>query len=174
MERSPRAVVLVFDEAIDAEFVQLQVQDRAGRRVDRAGPYHPGGREERLAVGLRRRLEGIYAASYRVISEDGHPVVKRITFRVRPPKPAGEEQERTEPVSLAGAPMPGSPAGHAETGGVTDTAFAVARGLGYLAIALAVGGIVFLFVAWLPALGHVAGGGSSWLEVSERFTRLLK
>jgi hypothetical protein len=33
---------------------------------------------------------------------------------------------------------------------------------------------VFLFVAWLPALGHVAGGGSSWLEVSERFTRLLK
>jgi copper transport protein len=174
LERSPRTVVLVFDEAIDAEFVQLQVQDSAGRRVDRADPYHPGGREERLAVRLRPRLEGGYAASYRVISEDGHPVVKRITFRVRPPKPARDGGERMEPVAPGRAPMPGQDAGHLETGGVTDTAFAVARGLGYLAIALAVGGLVFLLVVWLPALGHVVGGGSSWLEVSERFTRLLK
>jgi copper transport protein len=174
LERSPRTVVLVFDEAIEAEFVQLQVRDSGGRRVDRAEPYHPGGREERLAVRLGPRLEGTYAASYRVISEDGHPVVKRIAFRVRPPKPAGEGVERTEPVPAGRAPMSDDAAGHAETGGVTDTTFAVARGLGYLAIALAVGGIVFLFVAWLPALGQVAAGDSSWLEVSEGFTRLLK
>src|SRR5688572_9509294 len=76
LERSPRTVQLVFDEAIDPAFVQLQVQDRAGRRVDRGGPYHPGGREERLAVRLKPGLEGGYVASYRVISEDGHPVVK--------------------------------------------------------------------------------------------------
>jgi copper transport protein len=173
LERSPRTVLLLFDEAIDAEFVRLRVEDSAGRRVDRAAPYHPGGREERLAVRLRPGLEGSYAASYRVISEDGHPVVKRITFRVRPPMPAGEEEQR-EPVPPGGAPMPGDDAGHLETGGVTDTAFAVARGLGYLAIALAVGGIVFLFVVWLPALGSVAGGGSSWLEASESFSRMLK
>jgi copper transport protein len=85
LERSPRTVVLVFDEAIDPEFVQLEVEDAAGRRVDRGEPYHPGGREERLAVRLERGLEGSYAASYRVISEDGHPVVKRTTFRVRRP-----------------------------------------------------------------------------------------
>jgi copper transport protein len=178
LERSPRAVVLVFNEAIDAEFVQLQVQDNAGRRVDRAEPYHPGGREERLGVRLRPELEGTYVASYRVISEDGHPVVKRTTFRVRPPMPAEEEEEEEQmaPAPSGGASMPDDAAGHAdlETGGVTDTAFAVARGLGYLAIALAVGGLVFLFVVWLPALAHVAGGGPTWLNVSESFTRLLK
>lgn len=174
LERSPRTVVLVFNEAIDAEFVQLQVQDSAGRRVDRAEPYHPGGREERLAVRLQPRLDGTYVASYRVISEDGHPVVKRTTFRVRPPMPEGEKEEQREPVPPGGARMPGEADGHLEPGGVTDTAFAVARGLGYLAIALVVGGIVFLFAAWLPAVAQVAGGGSSWLEVSESFTRLLK
>src|ERR671916_92196 len=86
LERSPRTVLLVFDEAIDAEFVRLQVVDRSGRRVDRGGPYHPGGREERLAVRLEPGLEGAYAASYRVISEDGHPVVKRTAFRVQAPE----------------------------------------------------------------------------------------
>ena len=176
LERSPRTVVLVFDEAIDAEFVQLQVRDNAGRRVDRAEPYHPAGREERLAVRLRSGLEGAYAASYRVISEDGHPVVKRIAFRVRPPMPANEREKRMEPAPPRGGSMPDAAAGHEDlaTGGVTNAAFAVARGLGYLAIALAVGGLVFLFVAWLPALMEVAGGGSTWLNVSERFTRLLR
>jgi copper transport protein len=175
LERSPRAVVLVFDEAIDAEFVRLQVQDSAGRRVDRAEPYHPGGRDERLAVRLELRLEGRYVASYRVISEDGHPVVKRSTFRVRPPRPMGQDEEMKAAPPQGGA-MPDDGADHAalETGGVTDTAFAVARGLGYLAIALAVGGVVFLFIAWLPALAHVAGGGAAWLGVSESFIRLLK
>src|ERR671914_1510538 len=81
LERSPRTVVLVFDEAIDPEFVRLQVVGRGGRRVDRGGPYHPGGREERLAVRLSPGLEGTYVASHRVISQDRHPVVKRTPFR---------------------------------------------------------------------------------------------
>ncbi|MGH2746094.1 MAG: copper resistance CopC/CopD family protein [Thermoleophilaceae bacterium] len=178
LERSPRAVVLVFDEAIDPEFVRLQVEDRAGRRVDRGEPYHPGGREERLAVRLAPGLEGAYAASYRVISEDGHPVVKRTAFRVRPPM----RQRDDEGMPPAAGAAPTGPAmrdrggEHEELdiGAVTDAAFAVARGLGYLAIALAVGGVVFLFAAWLPALAHVAGGGRAWLAASERFARLVR
>jgi copper transport protein len=179
LERSPRAVVLVFDEAIDPEFVQLRVEDRLGRRVDRGEPYHPGGREERLAVRLAPRLDGAYAASYRVISEDGHPVVKRTPFRVRPPMRERDEEEAMSPGAGAG---PGGPAmregggEHAQlaTGRVTEAAFAVTRGLGYLAMALAVGGVVFLLVAWLPALTGLAGGEAAWVAVSERFVRLLR
>ena len=188
LERSPRAVLLVFDEAIDAEFVRLQVVDRSGRRVDRGGPYHPGGREERLAVRLEPGLEGAYAASYRVISEDGHPVVKRTPFRVRPPMAEREEVGAMSPpagdvrggaaLQVCGSQAMREEAGaeHAalETDAVTDAAFAVTRGLGYLAIALAVGGAVFLFVVWLPALAHVAGGGSAWLDASERFARIAR
>jgi copper transport protein len=181
LERSPRTVVLVFDEAIDAEFVRLQVEDRAGRRVDRGEPYHPGGREERLAVRLEPELEGAYVASYRVISEDGHPVVKRTAFRVRPPIQEREKKEEgaMSPPAGAGPADPAMQAGGGEhedleTGGVTDAAFAVTRGLGYLAMALAIGGMVFLFVVWLPALAHVAGGGSGWLAASERFARIAR
>jgi copper transport protein len=182
LERSPRAVLLVFDEAIDPQFVQLRVEDRAGGRVDRGEPYHPGGREERLAVRLQPRLDGAYVASYRVISEDGHPVVKRTPFRVR--APMAERKERAE--GQMSPPAGAGPSGGAmqasgggehedlEPSGMTDAAFAVTRGLGYLAIALAVGGLVFLFVVWLPALVQVAGGGSGWLAASERFARLAR
>lgn len=175
LERSPPRVLLVFDEAIDPEFVRLRVEDDAGRRMDRDGPYHPGGREERLAVRLAPGLEGAYAASYRVISEDGHPVVKRTAFRVRPPM--RERDEGASPPPPAGAPPMRDAGGEheqLEAGAVTDAAFAVTRGLGYLTLALGVGGVVFLFVAWLPGLAHVAGGGPGWLSVSERFARLLK
>jgi copper transport protein len=198
LEHSPRTVLLVFDEAIDPEFVRLQVVDAAGRRVDRGGPYHPGGREERLAVRLQPELEGAYAASYRVISEDGHPVVKRSTFRVRPPMPEPEESGGGAAPGAGGASGPeggrGEPGAmqeggpgeskgmqpdggeHAslETGQVTDTAFAVTRGLGYLAMALAIGAAVFLFAVWLPALAHVAGGGSGWVAASDAFARLVR
>ena len=68
------------------------------------------------------------------------------------------------------------PGGHADTesGQVTDVAFAAARGLGYLAIALAIGGALFLFVAWLPGLAQVAGGQREWLDVSTTFARSLR
>jgi copper transport protein len=177
LERSPRAVELTFDEGIDAAFLRLRVQDAAGRRVDRGDPYHPGDREEVVAVRLRRGLDGRYVASYRVISEDGHPVTRRTFFRVRPP--AREEQEpgkEAPPADMErGMPPPTgeSAFGHGdpESGAVTSAAFAVARGLGYLAMALAVGGVVFLLVVWRPALARVGGGAGEWSRVSERFAR---
>ena len=186
LERSPRAVVLTFDEGIEPAFVRLQVQDADGRRVDRGDPYHPEGRDEVLAVRLQERLDGRYFASYRVISEDGHPVTRRIAFAVRPPavedKPRDEEQAEGQgampPEEDAGAMPPpdeGTPA-HEEdgSGAVTSAAFAVARGLGYLAMALAIGGIVFLLVVWGPALARVAGAGTGWPAASERFARLTR
>ena len=180
VERSPRVVVLTFDEGIEAAFVRLRVQDASGRRVDRGEPYHPGGREERLAVELESKLEGRYFASYRVISADGHPVTKQATFRVRPPAPAADEQDAggmSPPAQNGPATMP-PPAGEgppahtdAESGVITSAAFATARGLGYLAMALAIGGVVFLLIVWLPGLARVAGAGTGWADLSERFAR---
>ena len=182
LERSPRAVVLTFDEGIEPAFLRLQVQDATGRRVDRGDPYHPGDREEVLAVRLRPRLDGRYFASYRVISSDGHPVTRRTVFRVRPPE---EERREQEPADEQGAMPPGedegampAPSGEStpgheqgESGTMTSTAFAVARGLSYLAMALAIGGVVFLLVVWLPALAGVAGAGAAWAGLSRRFAR---
>jgi copper transport protein len=183
LKRAPDTVVLTFDEGIDAAFVRLQVQDADGRQVVRGDPYHPGGREEQLAVRLQPGLDGRHSASYRVISEDGHPVTRRTTFTVRPPAPPEEETRDDRPAGDEGG-MPGAQQGggsmpptgesapdHEESGPVTSAAFAVARGLGYLAMALAAGGIVFLLVVWLPAVRHAAGAGTEWSRLSERFAR---
>ena len=187
LKQSPRTVTLTFNEGIETEFVRLRVQDSSGRRVERGEPFHPRDREELVSVRLQPDLDGRIVASYRVISADGHPVVKRTTFRVTPPAPPpeeeSEEEEAMEPAPGAGAggeeePMP--PAGAeeeehlAEAGPVTDSSFAAARGLGYLAMALAIGAVAFLLVAWLPALATSAGGGADWRAASERFASRMR
>jgi copper transport protein len=176
LDRSPNRFLLVFEEEIDLGLVQLEVRDSSGRSVARGDPFNPGGNGARVAVRLEPGLEGTIVASYRAISEDGHPVAKRTVFRVRAPK---EEKERAAPPPKAEPPGPsmGEKAGeHVDlgTGGATDAGFAVARGLGYLAMALAIGGVVFLLAAWLPGLAHVAGAGADWREVSDTFVRLVK
>jgi copper transport protein len=185
LERSPRAVVLTFDEGIEAAFVRLRVQDGGGRRVDSGEPYHPDDRDEQLAVRLKPGLDGRYFASYRVISADGHPVTKRIAFRVRPPAPVDDGDKQDEgamppPAQDEGAMMP-PPAGEgtpvheeSESGAITSSAFAISRGLGYLAMALAIGAITFLLVVWLPGLARTAGAGREWVALSGRFARRVR
>jgi copper transport protein len=188
LERAPQRFVLTFDEAIDTQFVQLEVRDASGRRADRGEAYHPGGSEERVAVRLRPDVEGRIVASYRVISEDGHPVAKRTVFRVRPPEPAADEGEQGAAPGGGGGDadkgaMPGGGEAamqeegeiHADLSGpVTDFAFAIARGLGYLALALAIGGMIFMGVVWLPALAHCATAATPWRDVSAGFVRALR
>jgi copper transport protein len=189
LKRSPRTVTLTFNEGIEAEFVRLRVEDSSGRSVSRGDPYHPRDREELVAVRLQPGLEGRIVASYRVISADGHPVTKRTAFRVRPPAPPpeeepAEEEEQMEPAPATGGggeeePMPPAAGAEeeehlAEAGTVTDTAFAAARGLGYLAMALAIGAVAFLLLAWLPALATQAGGGADWRAASERFAARMR
>jgi copper transport protein len=174
LSHSPREFVLTFDESIESDFVQLQVEDAAGRTADQGEPYHPQGHDELVAVRLRPALEGTYVASYRVISEDGHPVGKTTTFTVRPPTAADEGDQEEMPPGAAGSAMPPSEEHLDSVGPVTDTAFAAARGLGYLAIALAVGGAVFLAVVWLPALAQHAGAGAGWRAASETFVERVR
>ena len=180
LERVPRAVVLTFDEGIDPGLVRLQVVDAEGRRVDRGEMFHPGGREEIVAVRIARSAPGTYVARFRVISEDGHPVAEA------PQLPRAAEARRRR--GVAGHAGPGRGAAPARrpcreeepehldagTGPVTDVGFAAARALGYLAIALSIGGALFMFVAWLPALAQVATGGAEWMHVSATFARRLR
>jgi copper transport protein len=179
LERPPRTVVLTFNEGIDPGLVRLQVTDADGRRVDRGEMFHPGGREEIVSVRVATGAAGTYVARFRVISDDGHPVAKRLSFRVRP-KPADDEAAQATPAPAEEAPppsaMPPEESQHldAETGDVTDVGFAVTRAIGYLAIALSIGGVLFLFVAWLPAVAQVATGRGEWVRVSATFARRLR
>jgi copper transport protein len=99
---------------------------------------------------------GTYTATYRVISADSHPVSGGLVFSIGSASAGAGE---TVSQLLAGT----------STGPITDTAFGVARGLDYLAIALALGGLAFLLVAWRPALAAAAGAGESWTQASDAF-----
>jgi copper transport protein len=147
VKEEPGAVIFEFDEPVEGNFGAVRVYDAGGERVDEGDAFHPDGEGPRLGVHLKPGLpDGSYTATYRVVSADGHIVSSGYVFSI------GKQGEApTETV--------GELIGGAGNGKVTEVAYGLARGLEYTAIALAVGGVAFLFLCWLPALGAAAGVG---------------
>ncbi|HEX7300095.1 MAG TPA: copper resistance protein CopC [Solirubrobacteraceae bacterium] len=159
LRTQPNEVVFRFGESVEGNFGAVRVFDARGQRVDDGKVVHPGGHGSQVAVGLRPHLKrGTYTATYRVISADSHPVSGGVVFSIGK---AGTGPAETVADLLAGS----------STGAVTQIAFGVTRGLDYLAIALAVGGLGFVLVAWGPALAGAAGAGGGWPEASAIFAR---
>ncbi len=157
LKTQPAAVVFRFGESVEGNFGAVRVFDARGRRVDDNKVFHPGGRGPEVAVGLQPHLkDGTYTATYRVISADSHPVSGGVVFTIGH---AGTGSARTVAELLAGS----------NVGAATEIAFGITRGLDYLAIALGVGGLVFLLAAWRPALALAAGAGAGWPEASAVF-----
>src|ERR1700761_9836614 len=147
VKKEPSAVIFEFDEPVEGNFGAVRVYDAAGERVDEGDAFHPNGEGPRLGVHLKPGLpDGSYTATYHVVSQDGHIVSSGYVFSIGK---AGKTP--TQPV--------GELIGGSGNGKVTEVAYGLARGLEYTAIALAVGGVTFLFLCWLPALGAAAGGG---------------
>ena len=157
VRRAPDRVLLRFDESVEAAFGSVRVYDSHGGRVDTGPTEHPAGRGDSVAVDLRPGLgDGIYTATYRVISSDSHPVSGGFTFTV----------------GAGGAAPTSSVADLIDAGGagpVTETAFGAVRALNYLAIALLAGGLAFALVVWRPALSHRAQAGERWDAASDAF-----
>jgi len=138
VSRAPGQVAFRFDEGVEGNFGAVRVFDARGDRVDRGDAFHPGSRQDELAVALRPGLgRGTYTATYRVVSADSHVVSGGFVFSIGEATVAGATVEE-----LLGAPG---------TGRVTSTAFAAARALQYAAIAIAGGALAFLLLVWIPA-----------------------
>jgi copper transport protein len=138
--REPADVVFRFDEPVEASFGAVRVFDARGRRVDDGKLVRPGGDQRVAGTALKRGLaDGTYTATYRVISADGHPVSGGFTFSIG---------------HAGAAPSKGVAdlIGSANAGPVTEVAFGATKALGYLAIALVLGGLGFLALVWRPAL----------------------
>ena len=97
-----------------------------------------------MGVGLKPGLpDGTYTATYRVISADTHIVYGGLVFSIGHAGPAPK-------VTVAGL------IGRNESGEVTEVAFGAVRGLDYVSLALFIGGLAFLLVAWLAGLAAAA------------------
>jgi copper transport protein len=157
LDRAPRAVTLRFDEDVETAFGALRVLAASGKRVDDGHIARPGGRGSVVSVALRRGLpSGTYTAAYRVISDEGHPVSGAFVFR------AG-----------AGAREPGEPVATLAAGAQAPPAVRQAASLNrtgsYLALALGLGTLLFLFACWLPTLREVSGAEPRWRDAAEAF-----
>ena len=151
VETQPEAVVFHFSEAVEMNFSSVHIYDATGDVVDDGAPVHPDGVTSDVSIGFQPDIaHGTYTATYRVISADGHPVSGGFLFSVGE---AGAAPTKTV-AELSGG---------ANAGCATTTAFAVARAVQYGAIALAIGGFVFLLCrgsavyARSPGPGRVAG-----------------
>jgi copper transport protein len=161
-KQEPKQIVFRFSESVEGNFGAIRVYDRTGARVESGEAFHLGGKGSNLATHLKGGLpKGTYTATYRVISADGHPVSGGLVFSIGKP-------------SAAGATVSQLLAQRSTTGGITDFAFGVARGVQYASIALAIGTVFFLFAIWLPSLASVAGADRRWQLASERFVSRLR
>jgi copper transport protein len=147
VKQEPSAVIFEFDEPVEGNFGAVRVYDATGERVDEGDAFHPNGEGPKLGVHLKPGLpDGSYTATYRVVSADGHIVSSGYVFSIGK---AGKAPTQTVGELIGGS----------GNGKVTEVAYGLARGLEYTAIALAVGGVAFLLLCWLPALGAAAGVG---------------
>jgi copper transport protein len=159
----PAEVIFKFDQAVGGALGAVRVYDARGDEVDNLNVSHPEGREHWMGVGLKPHLPaGTYTATYRVISADTHIVYGGLVFNLGH---AGAAPKYT----VAGL------IGRNESGEITEVVFGVVRGLDYLSIALMLGGLVFLLVAWLPAIGVLADDSEpDWQKASSAFTARLQ
>jgi copper transport protein len=157
VKHEPPAVIFRFDEPVEGNFGAVRVYDAEGSRVDEGDAFHPDGEGPRLGVHLKPGLpDGSYTATYRVISADGHIVSSGFVFSIGK---AGRAPTETVAELTAGS----------GSGPVTETVFGFARGLQYAATALAVGGLAFLLLAWLPSLAALGGAGEDRSRAGRAF-----
>ncbi len=145
VQKQPREVIFKFNQAVGGTLGAVRVYDAQGAEVDDLDVSHPDGQEHWMGVGLKQGLsDGTYTATYRVISADTHIVYGGLVFSIGHAGP-------TPKVTVAGL------IDRNESGEATKVAFGVVRGLDYVSLALFIGGLAFLLVAWLPGLAAVAG-----------------
>ncbi|BBH24911.1 copper transporter [Paenibacillus baekrokdamisoli] len=84
MDASPAAIVLNFNEAIEAKLGSVEVLDSKSNPVTNNKPVVSNG-SQTLKLDLPKLKEGLYTVSYQIISVDGHPVSGSYIFVVGNP-----------------------------------------------------------------------------------------
>lgn len=142
LDALPDWVELTFSEPMGLSSGYLRVTDEKGDQVDDGSPESEGGR---VSVGLREDVaDGSFLISYRLISNDSHPIAGALGFVVGDgPLVAATEAD------LGSASDP-----------VVGVVFDLVRWLSYAGLVLLVGPLVIAALSWsaaatVPALRRV-------------------
>ncbi len=158
VEQAPELVAFYFNEPVEASFGAVRVFDPEGDQVETGELIRPDDRSDAMGADLSEGLaDGTYTATYRIVSADGHPVSGGFVFSIGNP---GRGSEKTVAELLD----------EGDAGPVTDVAFWADRLLGYLALGVGVGALIFLVAVWIPALARAPDGDSDWAEAARHFS----
>ncbi|HEV3320104.1 MAG TPA: CopD family protein [Solirubrobacteraceae bacterium] len=158
----PAEVIFEYNQSVGGTLGAVRVYDAQGTEVDNLDVSHPDGNEHWMGVGLKPDLpDGTYTATYRVISADTHIVYGGLVFNIGH---AGAAPKFT----VAGL------IGRNRSGAITAVAFGVVRSLDYLTIALLLGGLAFLLIAWRPGFAAVADSEPQWQTAARMFAARLR
>lgn len=164
LESAPEQVDFTFNEPVEGSLGAVRVFNTDGDEVQTRVLERPGGDANSVGAELPNNLpDGLYTATFHVVSADSHPISGGITFTVG--EPDGAEtgafaQGKTISELLADT----------ETGPVTEFGFWFVRWIGYLMIALAIGALVWMLYAFRGGPGLPP---NSLNLVERRFRRLI-
>jgi copper transport protein len=140
---APRAVQMRFTEPVDLGPGSLRLLDASGKEIDTDDARHAGGARATAVLTLPRGLEsGTYVVAWRVTSADSHPVSGAFSFSIGEP---------------SAAVLPGQES----TSRLVEAFDAIARGVAFLGLALALGGACVLLRLWPE--GPASGRGRRFL-----------
>ena len=158
---APRTVTLQFSEGVSVDAGYLRVLGAEGERLDAGAATGDGAL---VTASLRSDLpDASYTVTYRVVSEDAHPISGAYAFVV------GDG----ELVSASPA------AGGSDTDPGVAAALPVARWIGFAGVALGLGIPVFLLVCWpagwgVPLMRRMTSAGLTAVIVGGALAFLLQ
>lgn len=141
VETSPEVVTLVFSEAIDPEFSEVELRDTTGAVVI-AGPGEVDADQVTMQLQTGDLPDGTYTAVWTALSlVDGHQTAGMVGFSV------GLNSERASLLPAAGTPDP--------TRVYPTPLDALTRWLSYAASIIALGPLAFALLVWRSAAAPV-------------------
>jgi copper transport protein len=154
----PHAVTFTFNEPVEASFGAVRIYNSDAKRVDEGPVERLGGKQETAGVHMRSDAgKGIYTATYRVVSADGHPVEGGFSFGVGVPlnAPGGKRPPQVAKL-LEGTSPPAS----------VEGSYGVVRALHYAALLFVIGGAVFAAAIAQPSRRILAAACATGLAAS--------
>ena len=82
LEESPEAIVLDFDEAVEAPLTTIGLFDADARPIEVGVPVAVSGDDTIVQASLPDLADGLYAVSWRITSVDGHVVDGAFSFQI--------------------------------------------------------------------------------------------
>lgn len=81
---SPPELSITYTEGVEPRFSTIEVQDAAGKRVDKQDPHTAPADNKVLSVGLPALPPGAYTVTWHVTAVDTHKTEGTFKFTVKP------------------------------------------------------------------------------------------